>query len=108
MRITVVQRPSRDVRRHLNKTVAELIVAQVLGVWVEPGRTLRVLTLRGLPDAAMRPRPLSRQKYRYIPEKMPPVEVPGVKFEEPQSDTWKRQHRAVDCTQMNSGASSER
>lgn len=31
----------------------------------------------------------------YIPEKLPPREVPGVFFQEPQSDTWRIQHRNV-------------
>lgn len=31
----------------------------------------------------------------YIPENLPPVEVPGVWFEEPDSDTWRLQHRNV-------------
>jgi len=31
----------------------------------------------------------------YIPEKLPPREVPGCYFEEPKSDTWRLQHRNV-------------
>lgn len=31
----------------------------------------------------------------YIPEKMPPREVPGVFFEEPKSATWRREHRTA-------------
>lgn len=32
-------------------------------------------------------------KSNYVPEKMPPVDLPGLRFQEPQSDTWKLQHR---------------
>ena len=31
----------------------------------------------------------------YVPEKLPPREVPGCWFQLPQSDTWKREHRTV-------------
>lgn len=32
---------------------------------------------------------------RYIPEKLPPREVPGCYFQPPQSDTWRIDHRTV-------------
>lgn len=32
---------------------------------------------------------------RYIPEKLPPREIPGCYFQPPQSDTWRIQHRTV-------------
>jgi len=31
----------------------------------------------------------------YVPDRMPPREVPGVFFQIPQSDQWKRDHRTV-------------
>lgn len=31
----------------------------------------------------------------YIPDKMPPLNVPGVWFQEPQSATWREAHRSV-------------
>jgi len=35
------------------------------------------------------------QRMIYIPDKMPPREVPGTYFEEPQSATWRLAHRTV-------------
>ncbi len=35
------------------------------------------------------------QPSRYIPETMPPVDLPGIHFQEPTSDTWRIQHRSV-------------
>lgn len=34
-------------------------------------------------------------RFAYIPEKMPPREVPNTYFQPPQSDTWRIQHRTV-------------
>jgi len=42
-----------------------------------------------------KPKSLVAIKFSYIPDKMPPREVPGVFFQPPQSDTWKIQHRTV-------------
>ena len=37
----------------------------------------------------------SDERQIYIPEKMPPRDVPGVFFQEPQSAQWQRDHRTV-------------
>ena len=31
----------------------------------------------------------------YSPDKLPPVELPHIRFVEPQSDNWRRDHRSV-------------
>src|ERR1035437_4132654 len=39
----------------------------------------------------------------HAPESMPPRDVPGVFFQEPQSDTWRIQHRTVTFMQFEKG-----
>ncbi len=36
-----------------------------------------------------------RTRFVYIPEKMPPRDVPGVVFQPPQSESWRLAHRTV-------------
>ena len=42
--------------------------------------------------------PVPPHKSAYIPEHMPPVELPGLKFLEPQSVAWKLAHRKIDLS----------
>lgn len=37
----------------------------------------------------------SNERQTYIPEKMPPRDVRGVFFQEPQTEQWLRDHRTV-------------
>lgn len=40
-------------------------------------------------------RKLETPKFSYIPDRMPPRDVPNCKFLPPQTDTWKLEHRQV-------------
>lgn len=44
-------------------------------------------------------------RFKYIPEGMPPREVPGVYFQAPKSDTWIIQHRTAWQSWPQNGAS---
>ena len=41
------------------------------------------------------PPPEIEIRFTYIPDRMPPREVPGVYFQEPRSDQWRKDHRTV-------------
>lgn len=86
-KITVVNDAS-----HIKKSVAQLLVRRLLAEWVVINVSIRRLAVRELPRMIPDWRSASGP---YIPERMPPVEVGGCHFQEPQSDSWKKQHRMV-------------
>jgi hypothetical protein len=87
MRIAVREIGQSSISRHVSKTVAQLFVRRLLAEWVSRS-VIQMLAVKP-PHKAGDPSP------RYVPEKMPPLNVPGVWFEEPQSLTWKLQHRTA-------------
>lgn len=65
----------------LKKTMAACMVRQLYAVWVVENVSIQRLSVREFrPSSAPNPRPIYTP---YIPEFMPPVEVPGVHFVPP-------------------------
>lgn len=83
------------VTTHVPREVADLLVSRLVAERLSQ-RLIRMLPQDA--ESAFRclkvtevqgpPRP-------YIPEKMPPRDVPGVWFQEPQTEQWQIQHRTV-------------
>jgi hypothetical protein len=78
-------------RKHVKKSIAALLVRRLLAEIVTPG-VIRLLPVTTCHDPRTK---FIRIAKPYIPEKMPPREVPGVFFQPPQSDQWKIEHRTV-------------
>lgn len=68
-------------RTNYKKSVAELLIRRLLAVWVIEGISIRRLAVREIPDQAAR---FTLETKAYIPERMPPREVPNTKFVPPE------------------------
>lgn len=78
-------------RDYLKKSVAQLLVRRLVAEWVVPGVMIRRLTVSG---PILDVRSCRVQVARaYVPEKLPPAEISGCKFREPDSPTWREYHR---------------
>jgi hypothetical protein len=84
------QHPFEAPRSHVSKTVADFRVQN------KTARRVSKLVIQMIEGAIVCE---SQFHPTYIPEKMPPREVPGCFFQPPQSDTWKLQHRTVTFAQ---------
>jgi hypothetical protein len=69
---------------HLKKSIAKLLVRRLLARWVVVNRSIQRVPISELPPGvfARLPRCVSQAK-PYIPDKLPPYELPGLKFELP-------------------------
>ena len=76
---------------YVKRSVAALLLRRLLAVRISDHVIQRVKVKQA--DAMTVRMPIEIR--RYVPAKMPPREIPGVFFQEPQSDTWKREHRTV-------------
>ena len=79
-------------RSHISKTKALLLVRRNEAERLGP-RLIR--RRRCLAQSAPLPHKLHLPAKPYIPERMPPREVPNTYFQEPQSPTWRLAHRTV-------------
>lgn len=84
MRICVFELDS-SYPKLVNKQRAKRLVASGNYRWNGP-QAIQALPPRIKSDVELR--------FTYIPDKLPPMEVPGVYFQEPQSDQWRKEHRS--------------
>ena len=91
-KILVLSVSGHPEREHLKKSVALILVRRLYADWEIPGVSIRRRAIRA---TRLRSEHGPAIPSRYIPERMPPVDVPGVHFEEPKSATWREQHRMV-------------
>lgn len=77
--------------RHVKKSVAELLIRRLVARRISK-TLIQMVTVRAYVAYSAKVPAVVRW---YIPERMPPVDVPGVHFEEPKSPTWREQHRMV-------------
>ena|SRR6185437_10378631 len=80
-------------REYLRKSVVLALVRRAQADWIVRNVLAKRREPRAEPHAMLPIEPVVCRPY--IPEKMPPLNVPGVWFEEPQSVTWKIQHRTA-------------
>ena len=81
--------------RRISKQLKQRLLAS--GCYELRGKLVAAIPLK-LRSAAARNHPA----FRYVPSgPLPPAEVSGCKFIEPQSDTWREQHRMVSVEQLN-------
>lgn len=88
--------------RYLKKSAALTLVRRSIADW----HVFMVsIKMRPLLQYRVSSTPLSPAiPKNYIPEKLPPRDVPGVFFRPPQSDTWKIAHRTVTFMPRECGA----
>lgn len=85
-----------DDNSQIKKSAACLLVRRLLAEWVVFSVSIRRLKTREIPRTTTARFILPTKPY--IPEKMPPVELPNpgwTKFVEPQSERWRTEHRTV-------------
>jgi hypothetical protein len=98
-KITVLESHSDAIARRVKKCVAELQIRRLVWAWVdgEEGYTARILPLDELPrriepvrtPAVTRPRCTDPSPAG----KLPPLQIPGVRFENPQTHVWREAGR---------------
>lgn len=88
-RLKAGQLPTAEPYKRVKTSVADLLVRRLWCERLHKGliRDLEIKPARKASDFV-----IAKQ---YIPEKMPPRDVPGCFFEEPQSDTWQLEHKTV-------------
>lgn len=66
----------------IKKTSAQLLVRRLLACWLVENVSIQRVSIKSvrLPSS---PLPILARPSQYIPERLPPVEVPGVYFEPP-------------------------
>jgi hypothetical protein len=76
-----------------SKTVAQLLVRRQLAEWVIRNVRIRyaVKTAKAVDIRSCR---VQAPQKAYVPEKLPPAEVSGCRFREPDSATWREYHRS--------------
>lgn len=80
----IVVTPSNE---RIKKSAAELRVRRGLAEWVVKNVSIRLLAIRALPKGWMSQK-VAGQSKPYIPEHMPPVDIPGVKWIPPKPKPW--------------------
>jgi hypothetical protein len=90
--------PDGNPSGQLKRSIAHSLVRRALAVWVVKNVTLQYLAIRETPSNFLSER-LPYPSRPYIPEKLPPVDLPGIKFEEPASSPrrW-RNHALFACS----------
>jgi hypothetical protein len=77
----------------IKRSVAYLMVRRLLWQWVQEGKIARILPVREIPLRAQSiriPPPIRR----YMPDRLPPAEVPQVHFKPPSSlAQWRDSHQ---------------
>jgi hypothetical protein len=81
-----------NTRDYLKKSVAQILVRRLVAEWVVPGVMIRRLTVAAPLDIRSCRTHLAEKPY--VPEKLPPAEVSGCRFREPDSPTWREYHRS--------------
>jgi hypothetical protein len=79
-------------RDYLKKSVAQILVRRLVAEWVIPGVMIRRLNVSAPVD--IRSCRVQAPQKAYVPEKLPPAEVSGCRFREPDSATWLEYHRS--------------
>lgn len=94
-KIAVLEPHTDCVARHVKKSVAVLMVRRLFWSWEKENEIARILPLRSIPAAARSARPPSesRPRTRYVPDQLPPLQIPGVRFQQPQTEQWQQQQR---------------
>ena len=85
------QQDTDQPERFEKKTVARYLLRKLLAKPISES-VIKMLPIRPAEVSSYR---LPAEPRRYIPEKMPPLNVPGVYFEEPRSEQWRRDHRTA-------------
>jgi hypothetical protein len=78
---------------HLKKSAAEYLIRNLMADWIEEGVSLVRRTAKEI--ANFKSIRIEGPIKQYIPERLPPVEVPQVRFREPETERWMQQHRSV-------------
>jgi hypothetical protein len=82
----------------IKKSIAEMHVRRLLADRIKPN-LIRMRAIRSV-DEILKAASFAPGRPAYIPEKMPPREVPGVFFELPKSDQWVIAHRTVSFMEL--------
>lgn len=94
-KIAVLHAHSDIVARHEKRSRAQLMVRRGLWDWVTKNEIARILPLRSIPLAARSARTPSESRplIRYVPDQLPPLQIPGVRFQQPQNEQWRERQR---------------
>lgn len=94
-KIAVLEAHSDAVARHVKKSVAAMMVRRLFWIWEKENEIARIQPLHNLPTAARSARTPSESRplIRYVPDQLPPLQIPGVRFEQPQTEQWRLKQR---------------
>lgn len=82
-KVAVLEPHGETPSEHVKKCVAQYLVRKALADWVIVNVVLRRRALRSIPASAYQSDPRSFSATPYIPDRMPPLELPNCKFEPP-------------------------
>lgn len=87
--LDIHQNHSATPQTFIKRSLAEILVRRLFAEWVIKNVLLRRLEIK--PAQAMPERAAHTVAVPYIPEQMPPREIAGCKFQEPQTLSWQQQ-----------------
>ena len=96
MNIRVFRRgesPAKPAKLIVSKSTAERLFRTGRYAKLPTGALQELTAERRTPEQRLAR--ISPTPSHYIPQRMPPVDLPGLKFQEPQSDQWRIDHRTV-------------
>ena len=88
------ERTDKPAKLIVSKSTAERLMRTGRYAKLPSGAIQEVTAQKRLP-ALDTPRKIAIGPSPYRPERMPPVDLPGLRFQEPQSDQWRIDHRSV-------------
>lgn len=89
--LDIHQLPTAKPQRYISKTIAELLTRRLLARRIAK-HMIQMLPIHTFTDHPIFPPILAKP---FIPDKMPPREIPNTFFQLPNSYTWKLHHRSV-------------
>lgn len=95
-KIPVLHATSDVVSHHVKKSVARLMVRRLYWIWEKENEIARIQPSSNIPLSARSARPPSESRpprTRYVPETLPPLQIPGVRFEQPKTEQWRERQR---------------